>query len=84
MATKLETLVNDVLGEKERLPWMVSFWQVLTKTYDLLWIIKPDSDSNTSSNNVPEWTVKVAQAVKTFAHNVWSKDPNEHNNYIIK
>ena len=71
-----------MLGEKDGLTWMASSLQVLLKTYGPPQITDPDSNFNASSLNIPKWIMKVSQVVKTFAHNVWSKDPDEQDNLL--
>jgi hypothetical protein len=73
-----------VLGNTEGLPWTASPWQAATKTYGPPWYTPPDSSPDAVSPNAPEWTVKTAQAVKTFADNVWSQDPDEQDDYVVK
>ena len=36
------------------------------------------------SPHAPEWTVKTAQAVRTFADNLWSRDPDKQDTYVVK
>ena len=72
-----------VLGDTG-LPWTTIPWQAITKIYGPPWFTNPDSNPDAVSPNVPEWTVKTAQAVKTFADNVWSQDPDEQDGYVVK
>lgn len=73
-----------VLGNTEGLPWTAQPWQAMTKIYGAPWVTNPDSSPEVISPNAPEWTVKTAQAVKTFADNVWSKNPDEQDIYVVK
>jgi len=72
-----------VLGARDGLPWTASPWQAMTKTYGPPWFTETDTDPDQISPNVPEWKVLTARVVKIFAENVWAKDGDEQDAYVV-
>ncbi|KAH0832858.1 hypothetical protein J3R83DRAFT_11785 [Lanmaoa asiatica] len=73
-----------ILGASDSLSWTVTPWQALMNIYGPLWVTNLDTPADTISPNNPEWTVKIAQAMKIFADNVWSKECDEQDVYVVK
>ncbi|KAF9220462.1 hypothetical protein BS17DRAFT_852177 [Gyrodon lividus] len=71
------------LGSHNGLPWMSEAWQGLTHVHGIPWEHDVNAADDSVAPNHRQWNVHTAKMVETFANNLWAKDEDQQDAFML-
>ncbi|KAF9219651.1 hypothetical protein BS17DRAFT_769871 [Gyrodon lividus] len=71
------------LGSHDGLPWTSEAWQGLMCVHGVPWEHDVNAANHSIAPNHRQWNVHTAKVVQTFANNLWAKDTDQQDTFIL-